>query len=97
MFSSFVTKSELINRVHQAVRLLFFRKGVKTSKEEQVERIENFVERFLKAYDFRSDMIHIDIRKNGIRIKLKNLRRYKSRERLDFLSKLDFLSMNGGK
>ncbi|MHA1299484.1 MAG: hypothetical protein ACTSO9_08635 [Candidatus Helarchaeota archaeon] len=91
MFQSFITKNDLITRVHKAVKLMFFRKNIKGSKAEQVESVEKFIEIYLKAYDFKADLIHIDFHKKGIRIKLKNLRRYKSRDRLEFLSKLDFL------
>ena len=96
MFQSFITKNDLIERVHKAVRLLFFRKSMKGTKAEQSERVEKFIELYLKAYNFKADLIHIDTHKKGIRIKLKNLRRYKTRQRLDFLSKLDFLAINGG-
>ncbi|MHA1377145.1 MAG: hypothetical protein ACTSRG_02070 [Candidatus Helarchaeota archaeon] len=91
MFQSFITKNDLITRIHRAVKIFFFRKSIKGSKSEQTERVKGFIERYLRAYDFKADLINIDFYKKGIRIKLKNLRRYKSRNRLEFMSKLDFL------
>lgn len=91
MFQSFITKNDLISRVHKAVKLYFYRKNIKGSKAEQIERIENFIDFYLRVYDFKADLIQIDFHKKGIRIKLKNLRRYKTRDKLEFMSKLDFI------
>lgn len=96
MYQSFITKSDLIERIHKSVKLFFFRKNIKGNKSEQIESVERFVENYLTLYNFKSDLIAIDFRKKGIRIKLKNLRRYKSGERQKLLSKLDFL-LKGGK
>ncbi|MFX1453496.1 MAG: hypothetical protein ACFFCM_21885 [Promethearchaeota archaeon] len=97
MYQSFITKSDLITRIHKSVKLYFFRKNIKGSKAEQIENVERFVENYLGLYSFKADLIAIDFRKKGIRIKLKNLRRYKTSTTNELLSKLDFLALDGGK